>query len=318
MSISSHLASGLDPVRLARQLGMEPDDWQGQLLRSPAPRSHVLCSRQVGKSTTASIAALAKAMYRPASLTLIVSPTMRQSQELFGAVKARYRQLGKPIESESENQLSLTLENQSRILSVPGTESGSRGYTVDLLVIDEAARVDDEIFAALSPMLAVSRGRVIALSTPAGKRGWFYEASKSPAWEHYRVPATSCQRISPEFLAGERDALGDMAYRQEYLCEWVDAAGAAFSGEDIAAVFAPVPDRSSLPETGVTPPPVHHPPADGVARALAQTNRRRVRRGPTAAAEPLGRRNCAHRWRADGANRLCVFCGLLEQPPEAC
>ena len=151
--------------------------------------------------------ALARAMYRPRTLTLIVSPTQRQSSELFRHVLGRYRQLGKPVDSESENQLSLTLENGSRVISAPGTEQGLRGFTADLLLIDEAARVSDKIFSSLSPMVAVSRGKIVALSTPWGKRGWFFEASEARGWEHYRVPATECSRIPAGFLEEERASL---------------------------------------------------------------------------------------------------------------
>ena len=200
-----HIAGGLDPTKLAAQLGMECDPWQRQVLRSNASRVHINCARQTGKSTTVSIAAMGRAVYRPGSLVLIVSPTQRQSSELFRQVLVRYRQLGRPIESESENQLSLTLENGSRVISAPGSEAGIRTYSVDLLLIDEASRVDDEVFNSLSPMVAVTKGRIIATSTPMGRRGWWYEASLSRHWEHVVVPATECPRISPDFLEDSKN-----------------------------------------------------------------------------------------------------------------
>ncbi len=233
MSLRSHLAGALDPVRLAQQLGMEPDPWQRGLLRSTAKRIHVNAARQVGKSTAVSIVALSRAMYRPGSLVLIVSPTQRQSGELFRQVLVRYRQLGKPVDSESENQLSLTLENGSRVISAPGSEAGIRTYAVDLLLIDEASRVPDEVFASLSPMVGVTKGRIIATSTPAGKRGWWFEASLSRHWQHVLVPAAECPRIAPEFLDEEREQLGDLAFRSEYCCEFVAALGMAFNGDDV-------------------------------------------------------------------------------------
>ena len=75
--------------------------------------------------------------------------------------------------------LKAQMENGSRILALPGTEKTVRGYAqASLVVIDEAARVEDELIAAVRPMLAVSEGggRLIALTTPAGKRGWFFDA----------------------------------------------------------------------------------------------------------------------------------------------
>lgn len=255
-----HLAGALDATKLAGELGMVPDPWQATLLRSNASRVHVNCGRQVGKSTTVSIAALSRAVYRPGSLILVVAPTLRQSSELFRQILVRYRQLGRPVDAESENVLSLTLENGSRVISAPGSEVGIRGYPVDLLLIDEAARVDDEVFASLSPMVGVTKGRIIATSTPWGRRGWFYEASLSRRWEHIRVPASECPRIAPEFLEEERESLGDLTFRSEYECEFVDAAGAAFTGSDIDAVFADsprLPRAPTAPVEDARPEPTH-------------------------------------------------------------
>jgi len=103
-------------------------------------------------------------------------------------------------------------------------------------VIDEAARVDDALYVAVRPMLAVSGGRLIALSTPYGKRGWFHDEWHNEAnWQRVRVTAEECPRITKEFLAEERRALGDRYYRQEYGCDFVETVDAVFSFEDIQA-----------------------------------------------------------------------------------
>lgn len=91
-------------------------------------------------------------------------------------------------------------------------------------------------------MLAVSNGRLIALSTPCGKRGWFFDSwDGDGAWQKIQITAQECPRISPAFLAEEQKALGDRWFRQEYLCSFEDAIGAVFSAEDIAAAFAGEP-----------------------------------------------------------------------------
>jgi hypothetical protein len=111
---------------------------------------------------------------------------------------------------------------------------------VALLVIDEAARVADALYLAVRPMLAVSGGRLVALSTPYGKRGWFHDAWHGPdGWERVRVTADECPRIPAEFLAEERRALGERWYRQEYLCSFEDVIDAVFSSADIRAALSP-------------------------------------------------------------------------------
>jgi hypothetical protein len=88
-------------------------------------------------------------------------------------------------------------------------------------------------------MLAVSQGRLVALSTPFGKRGWYHdEWHGDGAWQRVKITAEQCPRISPEFLAEERRALGERWYRQEYLCSFEDTIDAVFSWADIQAALS--------------------------------------------------------------------------------
>jgi hypothetical protein len=111
---------------------------------------------------------------------------------------------------------------------------------VALLIIDEAARVPDDLYFAVRPMLAVSGGRLLLLSTPFGQRGFFYEAWRADeAWERYEVPATMCPRISAAFLEEERRAIGAWWFDQEYLCQFRDTIDQVFSTADIEAAIDP-------------------------------------------------------------------------------
>jgi hypothetical protein len=234
------MARALDPAALAEGVGMVPDAWQADVLRTDHRRVLLNCARQSGKSVTCATKAVHVAVYEPGSLILLLSPSQRQSTELFRKCVATYRSLGRPVASESENALSLTLENGSRIVSLPGTEGTIRAYSaVRLLLADEAARIPDETIAAVRPMLAVSAGQLIALSTPFGTRGWWYEAWKSggPAWQRVRVTAADCPRITPAFLAEERAALGPWWFSQEYECDFMEAQTQAFTAELVEALF---------------------------------------------------------------------------------
>ena len=209
------------------------------MLRSPAPRMLLNCSRQSGKSTVTALLGVHTAIYQPGALVLLLSPSLRQSQELFKKCLSVYRTLDRPVPPEAKSALRLELENGSRIVSLPGKETTIRGYSgVGLLVIDEAARVPDALYYSIRPMLAVSAGRLIALSTPFGTRGWWYEAWHSPEpWERYEVPATDCPRIPPAFLEEERRNMGEWWFEQEYLCRFLDAQTQAFRREDIDRAF---------------------------------------------------------------------------------
>ncbi len=233
MTTSIDLALALDPVVFAQQLGLTLDDWQAKLARSTSKRVLVNASRQSGKSSTSALIALWTALYQPNSLVLMVSPSLRQSGELFKKSLDMYRAMGRPVASEVENRLSLELENKSRIISLPGTEATIRGMSgAALLLLDEASRVDDDLLAAVRPMLATSGGRLIALSTPNGPIGWWYKAwIKEQGWERYEIPATMCPRISPEFLAEERATLGAISFAREYMCSFETPEGALWKPE---------------------------------------------------------------------------------------
>lgn len=241
-ALAGDLALALDPVLLARRAGIEPDGWQARLLRSPSRRLLLNACRQSGKSTTVGVVAVHAALFQPGALVLLVSPTLRQSGELFKKALAVYRAAGRPVPADSETALTLTLDNASRIVSLPGSESTVRGYSgAALIAIDEAARVPDDLYVSLRPMVAVSGGRIVALSTPFGKRGFFHRewTEDGDAWERYEVPATVCPRIPADFLAEERRSMGPLWFASEYLCRFVETDDQVFSHADIEAAITP-------------------------------------------------------------------------------
>lgn len=226
-----------DPANLFRLAAVDPDPWQADLIRRLPARTLALCCRQSGKSTTAAACCLRTALLEPGSLTLILSPTLRQSAELYRKAVALYRACGRPVPAVTLNRTGLELANGSRILALPGDPAGIVGFSAPrLVVLDEAARCSDELYLSVRPMLAVGGGRLLCCSTPFGARGFLYEAwANGDGWERVRVPATGCPRIRPEFLAEERLALGARWFGQEYELNFVDAVGQVFETADILA-----------------------------------------------------------------------------------
>ena len=225
-----------DPVSLALAAGMELDPWQVATLRDPSPRILMNCSRQSGKSTVNSLDAVATAMSYSSALVLLLSPSLRQSQELFRKCLDVYRAVDRRIPSHAESALRLELRNGSRIISLPGTEGTIRGYSgAKLLIIDEASRVEDPLYRSVRPMLAVSRGRMRASSTPYGKRGWWYEAwiDQQNDWARVQVSADQCPRITPEFLEEERTQMPPWFFQQEYFCQFSDTDEQFFDSDSV-------------------------------------------------------------------------------------
>jgi len=227
------LAQALDPVLFGRRsLAFDPDVWQARALRWQGRQLILNCSRQAGKSTTAAVRALHEGIYRPDSLILMVSPSLRQSSELFRKVLDLMDRLPARPPLIEDNRLSLKFVNGSRIVSLPGSEGTIRGYSAATLVIeDEASRVPDDLYAAIRPMLAVSNGRLVLMSTPFGRRGHFFETWESiePTWERIKITVDECPRISPEFIAEERRTMPDRVFRQEYLGDFTETDDQVFS-----------------------------------------------------------------------------------------
>jgi hypothetical protein len=120
-------------------------------------------------------------------------------------------------------------------VTLPGSEKTIRGFSGrSLLVLDGAARVEDELYFAVRPMMAVSGGALMMLTTPYGKRGVFYEEwSGGEGWERYEVPAGRCPRISREFLEEERACLPPFIFRQEYECSFEETEDQVFTTDMI-------------------------------------------------------------------------------------
>lgn len=223
----------LDIVGWARsRLAFAPDEAQAKILCSRSHRVILNCTRQWGKSTITAAKAVHQAVTRPESLTVVISPSSRQSSELVRKAENFVRLLGLPVHGDGDNPISLAFGNGSRIVGLPATEDTVRGFSaVNLLIVDEAARVSDEMYIAVRPMLAVSAGTLWLMSTPRGKTGFFYEvwADGGPDWERVQVPARDCPRIRRSFLDEERRALGDRAFAQEYECAFSDSLTALFA-----------------------------------------------------------------------------------------
>lgn len=241
--LASDLRLALDPVAFAAEkLDLVLDAWQAQVLSSAGKRLILNCSRQAGKSTVTSILALIKGLYYPGSLILLLSPSLRQSNELFRKVTDNLKKLKQRPRLIEDNKLSAQFDNGSRIVSLPGKEGTIRGFSgAGLLIIDEASRVDDSTYKAVRPMLATSAGSLVLLSTPWGKRGFFHDewTQGGETWQRFKITALDVPRIPAAFLEEEKRSLGDFFFQQEYMCEFKETVDQVFSYDMIMSAIDP-------------------------------------------------------------------------------
>lgn len=239
------------------RLELELDDLFTRYLDSTAEELLLLWSRQTGKTTGAAAKVCHKAVFYPETLCLIVSASQRQSSRLQHTVtrfihklhrKAEWKEIpGREAEIPEDvgvpklvraSSLSLELDNGSEVISVPASPDTVRGYSPNMIVVDEAAFTPDAVYHSIRPMRAATNAPLCVLSSAGAKRGFFYEAwTKEAHWEKIEIKATDCPRITRKFLDGEKAVLPEKVWHREYNNEFMDLEGAALDEETIQAMF---------------------------------------------------------------------------------
>jgi len=253
----------LDPAGYITRIWNKVFSWQEEALNPIHKRIMLLCARQSGKSTIVAGKALHQAKHYKGSLILIVSPSEKQSKETMEKV-AEYISCDPELSAAQlpgNSAFEKKFENGSRIIALPGTEKSVRGYSKpDLIIIDEAARVPDETYKAMRPMLTGAPNAVlILLSTPWNMTGFFHkEWTKNPIWKKIfvvprfelineqiveRIPEADFKKemarqgidafYSPrhtiEFLYEELMSLGPIWFKREYGCEFLEGMETMFT-----------------------------------------------------------------------------------------
>src|SRR3990167_1767567 len=205
---------------------IELDQWQKDIL-STEGNVVVRAGRQVGKSTIISIKASEFAVKSPDKTILVIASVERQAGLLFEKILNylldNYRSKIK-IGKDRPTKHIINLKNGSRIICVPTGISGTgiRGYTIDLLICEECAYIPKEVFTAVTPMLAVTKGVLWALSTPKGREGFFYECFNDDSYTKFHISSEECGRIPKDFLEREKKRMTNLQYSQEYLAVFLD------------------------------------------------------------------------------------------------
>jgi hypothetical protein len=221
MNTTHELAYMVDPALWVRQvLGIEPAIWQDEFLRARQGASIiVLTARQVGKTTVAGWAIAHFMIFNPNSMNVIACPSLRQSAEAVRRVKDCLVKAGCKL--KTDNVYGIELDNGSRAFALPGTDDSIRGLTVDgWIIADEAARLSEELIAAVRPMRARRPEAKFAMLSTAWSRTdpfWNVWSSDDPSWLRLKATADVCGLYSKEQLEQERRALGDIAFKREYL-----------------------------------------------------------------------------------------------------
>ncbi len=213
----------------AGRLGLELDEQQRRILEPGIRRGILNCCRKWGKSTMIALKAAHFAVERPGTTVLVVAPSARQSEELLAIAGGMLYELEIPAQRAKER---VKLANGSRMVALPNQPRTIRGFSPELLVVDEAAYLPEEIWDAVFPMLNAAEGGgwLWLMSTPAQPTGFFHQiwTSKMTEWTRVKVTAEECPRISPEMVEEARRTFTPDRFAREYLGEFAQPPTAAF------------------------------------------------------------------------------------------
>lgn len=205
------------------------DLWQEEVLKAEGNLA-IRSGRQTGKSTVIAKLTGDFAKENPNKIVLVIASTERQAyllfEKIFDYVYNNYKDYllkGK----QNQTKTKLKLKNGTIIYCLPtGLDArGIRGYTVDLLVADEAAFIPRPVFDAMTPSISTrvkDGARIILLSTPFGRENYFYECFDNDTFTTFHVSSEECPRIDKDFLKAEKKRMSKIAYAQEYLGEFAD------------------------------------------------------------------------------------------------
>lgn len=221
--------------------------WPHQLeVCSSAARVRVICSgRQAGKSRTLAVLALHCAYVTPGARVLVLSAGEEAAKDLLAEIAglAQAPLLSGSVVDETKAQL--VLSNGSWIRSVPASEKQIRGKSVDLLILDEAAFIDESIWrAARWTIVARPGSRVVMASTPWGRQDRFFAVQWRSGCngvadtESFHWPSMVSPLVDRTLVEMWRSTSTDREFAAEVLAEWVDEAGAYFTSAELEGAVA--------------------------------------------------------------------------------
>jgi hypothetical protein len=217
-----------DLLAFSIAIGQPLADWQADSLSLDRRTTTIVAPRQSGKSRALGVLALHRAFARPDQRVLVISAGEDASRRLLAEAAAVA--VRSPLLSGSvvdENAGLLVLSNGSEIRSVPASERAIRGWSTDLLLIDEAAQVDDDLIlgAALPTTAARPQARIVLAGSPGSPEGVFYDFAESES-ESVAVSRWSLEDavwIAPEVVEQAREQLPPSVFAREMEGRFTDA-----------------------------------------------------------------------------------------------
>lgn len=284
-SLSKQLSASIDPAYYLESLHFKAFEWQKTVLKPGTPRLILNCARQSGKSTVIAAKVVHRAKHFPGSLIMLFAPTENQAVELMEKISI-FLALDPDIILVRDSSVTKKFLNSSRIKAFTASPKSARGYSdPDIIVFDEAAQVDRELYLTVRPMMTGEKTDLILLSTPFGEDGFFYDiwVRDTDIWVKVEVqPIWIMDKVMPEkfgprddtlwiesrkaeginayisprhtekHLLEEFEEMGEHWYLQEYGCEFRAPVDTVFDKSLFMQAFTPdteLMDREEVNDT---------------------------------------------------------------------
>ena len=240
----------MSPAAWARAaLNFEAEPKQAEVLNHHAHRLILCCPRQWGKSTIVAIKALHYALNNPKSEILVLSDSEDHAGIIVEKIGAYAAAIEIPRRRAHGKRYSLELPNGSRIFAVAHNYSSGVGYTANIVIVDEAALVEDQVLSYVSRVLTRTNGRLWLIGTPRGQTGLFYAIwhDKSLNWHRVKATIEDAPYADAAFIS-EQKSLFPGSFRQDFYCEFVQPPGRLLSRDRIAKNVDPALNSRLLPD----------------------------------------------------------------------
>ena len=215
-----------DPVRFAREvIGIEPDEWQVELLDAVAApairRISVRSGHGVGKSTGVAMAAIWHVLMRYPSKTVVTAPTSAQLFDAcFAEMKSVAKRLKPPFNTLLEvksDRIELKSAPESTFISCrtsraeqPEALAGVHSENV-LLLADEASGVPEAVFEAASGSMSGHSATTVLTGNPTRNTGFFYDTHNRlrEDWHTMHVSCIDSPRVADDFVDDMKRRFGE-------------------------------------------------------------------------------------------------------------
>jgi hypothetical protein len=218
-------------------------DYQKEMLSSFANNRFniVTTARQAGKSTTTCAFILWYIIFNPEKTVALLANKGDTAREILGRVQLAYQYLPRWLQQgiKEWNKGSFVLENNSRVIAAATSTDSIRGYSINLLFIDEAAFIEnwDDFFTSVYPTISSgTESKIVLVSTPNGLNHfysiWINAIQKRNQYQHIRVQWESVPGRDERWKADTLAAMNfdTEKFDQEYNCEFLGSSGTLIAG----------------------------------------------------------------------------------------